>query len=86
MLVVTEYEVPVKWAMSIDQSGKLKSINFVSIRNRSQDLEKFYHDTGCLAVFLLEVFDIYVDGIPMAVLIPTYLIAIEPLILITPKI
>ena len=64
MLAVTEYEVPVKWAMSIDQGGKLKSIDFVSFGNRSQDLEKFYHDTGCLAVFSPEVFDDYVDGIP----------------------
>ena len=64
MLAVKEYEVPVKWAMSIDRGGKLKSIDFVSFSNRSQDLEKFYHDAGCLAVFSPEVFDIYVDGIP----------------------
>lgn len=64
MLAVTEYEVPVRWAMTIDQSGKLKSQDFVSFRNRSQDLEKFYHDTGCVAVFAPDVFDIFLDGIP----------------------
>ena len=64
MLAVTEYEVPVQWAMSIDQNNKLKTTDFTSFRNRSQDLEKFYHDAGCLAVFSPEVFDMYSDGIP----------------------
>lgn len=64
MLAVTEYEVPVQWAMSIDQNNKLKTTDFTSLRNRSQDLEKFYHDAGCLAVFSPEVFDLYSDGIP----------------------
>jgi len=64
MLAVTEYEVPVQWAMSIDDQGKLKSLDFASFKNRSQDLEKFYHDAGCLAVFSASVFDTYEDGVP----------------------
>ena len=64
MLAVTEYEVPVQWAMSVDQNNKLKNTNFGSFIIRSQDLEKFYHDAGCLAIFSPEVFDPYNDGVP----------------------
>ena len=64
MLAVTEYEVPVQWAMSINDQGKLKSLDFASFKNRSQDLEKFYHDAGCLAIFSGSVFDTYEDGVP----------------------
>jgi CMP-N-acetylneuraminic acid synthetase len=64
MLAVTEYEVPVQWAMSIDKHGRLKSLDFASFKIRSQDLEKFYHDAGCLAVFSPSVFDTYEEGVP----------------------
>lgn len=64
MLAVTEYEVPVQWAMSLDQNNKLKTTDFTSFRNRSQDLEKFYRDAGCLAIFSPEVFNLYNDGVP----------------------
>lgn len=64
MLGVTEYEVPVQWAMSIDRNGKLRSLDFSSFGNRSQDLEKFYHDAGCLAVFSPTVFEYYESGLP----------------------
>ena len=64
MLAVTEYEVPLQWAMSIDDKGKLRSLDFDSFKNRSQDLNKFYHDAGCLAVFSSSVFDEFEEGIP----------------------
>lgn len=64
MLAVTEYEVPVQWAMSINDQGKLKTLDFASFKNRSQDLEKFYHDAGCLAVFSASLLDTYVEGVP----------------------
>ena len=64
MLGVTEFEVPVQWAMSIGENGKLKSLDFASFGNRSQDLEKFYHDAGCLAVFSPTVFEDYENGLP----------------------
>lgn len=64
MLAVTEYEVPLEWAMSIDDKGKLRSLDFESFKRRSQDLNKFYHDAGCLAVFSPSVFEDYEDGIP----------------------
>ena len=64
VLAVTEYEVPVQWAMSIDGQGKLRSLDFDSFSNRSQDLKKFYHDAGCLAVFSPSVFESYEQGVP----------------------
>ena len=64
MLAITEYEVPVQWAMSIDEHGKLRSLDFDSFGNRSQDLKKFYHDAGCLAVFSASVFESYEEGVP----------------------
>jgi N-acylneuraminate cytidylyltransferase len=64
MLAVTEYEVPIQWAMTINEVGRLNSLDFASFRVRSQDLEKYYHDAGCLAVFLPSVFQNYPEGIP----------------------
>jgi pseudaminic acid cytidylyltransferase len=64
MLAITEYEVPVQWAMSIDEAGKLRSLDFDSFSNRSQDLKKFYHDAGCLAVFSPSVFESFEQGVP----------------------
>ena len=64
MLGVTEYGVPVQWAMFIDEHGKLKSLDFASFGNRSQDLGKFYHDAGCLAVFSPSVFEDYENAVP----------------------
>ena len=64
MLGVTEYEVPVQWAMYIDKNGKLRSVDYTSFGQRSQDLEKFYHDAGCLAVFSPTVFEYYESGLP----------------------
>lgn len=70
MLAVTEYEVPVQWAMSLDHNNKLKTTDFASFRNRSQDLQKFYHDAGCLAIFSPEVFNLYTDGVPDGIFDP----------------
>ena len=64
ILGVTEYEVPVQWAMFIDEHGKLKSLDFASFGSRSQDLGKFYHDAGCLAVFSPSVFEDYANAVP----------------------
>lgn len=70
ILAVTEFEVPVQWAMSIGDTGKLKSFNFDSFGLRSQDLEKTYHDAGCLAVFSPDVFENYDQGIPEGIFYP----------------
>jgi CMP-N-acetylneuraminic acid synthetase len=64
ILGVTEYEVPVQWAMEIDKFGNLKSMDFDSFIKRSQDLSIFYHDSGCLAVFPPHIFSEFKDGIP----------------------
>ena len=64
ILGVTEYEVPVQWAMFIDEHGKLKSLDFASFGNRSQDLGRFYHDAGCLAAFSPLVFEDYEYAVP----------------------
>jgi CMP-N-acetylneuraminic acid synthetase len=50
--------------MSIDEYGKLRSLDFDSFGNRSQDLKKFYHDAGCLAVFSPSVFESFEQGVP----------------------
>lgn len=64
LLGVTEYEVPIQWAMSINSNGKLSSIDFESFLNRSQDLIKYYHDAGCIAAFRKSVFTKYADSVP----------------------
>ena len=64
LLGVTEYEVPIQWAMSLGRDGKLSSIDYKAILNRSQDLIKYYHDAGCVAAFRKNVFDTYSDGVP----------------------
>jgi len=64
LLGVTEYDVPIQWAMRINNDGKLSSTDFKSFLNRSQDLVKYYHDAGCIAAFRKSVFTKYVDGVP----------------------
>jgi CMP-N-acetylneuraminic acid synthetase len=64
ILGVTEYEVPVQWAMQIDKSGNLKSVDFEAFVMRSQDLSTFYHDAGCLAIFPSQVFSEFKNGVP----------------------
>jgi N-acylneuraminate cytidylyltransferase len=64
VLGVTEYEVPVQWAMGIDKLGNLTSIDFESFSKRSQDLSVFYHDAGCLAIFPAHIFSEFENGIP----------------------
>jgi len=64
VLGVTEYEVPVQWAMGINGLGNLTSIDFESFNRRSQDLVTFYHDAGCLAIFPPNIFSKFEDGVP----------------------
>lgn len=64
LLGVSEYQVPIQWAMSLKQDGKLASIDFKSFLNRSQDLVKYYHDAGCIAAFRNQVFEKHLGGIP----------------------
>jgi CMP-N-acetylneuraminic acid synthetase len=64
VLGVTEYEVPVQWAMNINESGNLNSIDFESFNKRSQDLNNSYHDAGCLAIFPPQIFSKFEDGVP----------------------
>ncbi len=64
LLGVSEYQVPIQWAMSLKQDGKLASIDFESFLNRSQDLVKYYHDAGCVAAFRNQVFKKHLEGIP----------------------
>jgi CMP-N-acetylneuraminic acid synthetase len=64
LLGVSEYQVPIQWAMSLKQDGKLTSIDFKSFLNRSQDLVKYYHDAGCIAAFRNQVFQKHLEGVP----------------------
>ncbi len=64
LLGVTEYDVPIQWAMNINEKGKLSSTDYKSFINRSQDLVKYYHDAGCIAAFRRNVFAKYSDGVP----------------------
>lgn len=64
LLGVSEYQVPIQWAMSLKQDGKLASIDFKSFLNRSQDLVKYYHDAGCIAAFRNQVFQKHLEGVP----------------------
>ena len=64
LLGVTEYQVPIQWAMTIDSNSKLSSLDFTSFLNRSQDLDKFYHDSGCIAAYRSNVFEEFSEGVP----------------------
>lgn len=64
LLGVTEYQVPIQWAMAINSNSQLTSLDFTSFHRRSQDLDKFYHDSGCLAAYRSNVFDEFLDGVP----------------------
>ena len=64
VLGVTEYSAPIQWAMNIDESGLLKSLDFESSTRRSQDLSNRFHDAGCFAIFPPRVFSEFVNGIP----------------------
>ena len=64
ILGVTEYPVPVQWAMEINEFGNLDSLDFDSFQKASQNLKKYYHDTGCLAAFLPNAFSLFPNGIP----------------------
>lgn len=64
LLGVSEYEVPIQLAMSLNNDGRLSSIDFKSFLNRSQDLVKYYHDAGCIAAFRKQVFEQYEDSVP----------------------
>lgn len=63
ILGVTEYPVPVQWAMEINEFGNLDSLDFDSFQKDSQNLKKYYHDAGCLAAFLPNVFSLFPNGI-----------------------
>lgn len=51
ILAVAEYPVPIEWAFSRSQDGRLKPVQPGMFSVRSQDLEKRYFDAGVFAAF-----------------------------------
>lgn len=51
LLAVSEYPVPVEWAFSLSEEGKLTPVQPGLFSTRSQDLGKKYYDTGSFAIF-----------------------------------
>lgn len=64
MLAVTEYETPPEWSLSISKEGNLISSQPSALNIRSQDLALKYRDAGCMAIFTIEMFELYSDGLP----------------------
>ena len=54
LMTVTEYSVPIEWALKINKNGYLDSINKGAFAIRSQDLEKKYYDTGLFYAYRSE--------------------------------
>lgn len=64
ILATVEYGVSPLWAMSENSGGLLVSKQPEMLTERSQDLEKFFHDAGCFAGFKSAVFKTYGSAIP----------------------
>ncbi len=54
VLAVSEFPVPIEWAFSRDEAGRLAPVQEGMFAIRSQDLKKKYFDAGSFAVFPAE--------------------------------
>ena len=51
LVTISEYPAPIEWAFSMNSTGEIVHINQDAFTKRSQDLAKYYYDTGTFAVF-----------------------------------
>ena len=51
LIAVSEYPVPIEWAFTRSEDGKLTPVQAGMFAVRSQDMEKKYFDTGSFAAF-----------------------------------
>lgn len=56
LITICEYQAPIQWAHKLLKCKTIVPLNKEFLKIRSQDLKKYYHDTGSVIIYKSEIF------------------------------